>query len=39
MGYTNSTDTMKWWEQYTKKLKYFSSTKFYERNNKFGKKC
>ena len=28
---------MKWWDLYTKKIEYFSSTKFYEHNNEFGK--
>ena len=37
MGYTNSRVTMKWWDPHTKKLKYCSSTKFYEHNDKFGK--
>ena len=30
-------DTMKWWDPHTKKLKYCSSEKFDEHNNKFGK--
>ena len=37
MGYTNTTYTIKWWYPHTKKLKYFSSAKFDEHNNKFGK--
>ena len=37
MGYTDITDTTKWWDPHTKKLKYFSSAKFDEYNNKFGK--
>ena len=37
MGYTKSRDTMKWCDPHTKKLKYCSSVKFYEHNNKFGK--
>ena len=37
MGYKNSIATMKWWYPRTKKLKYFSSEKFDEHNNKFGK--
>ena len=37
MGYTNSRATMKLWDPHTKKLKYCSSTKFGEHNNKFGK--
>ena len=37
MGYTNSRATMKLWDPYTKKLKYCSSEKFDEHNNKFGK--
>ena len=28
---------MKWWNQHNKKIKYFSSDKFDEHNNKFGK--
>ena len=36
MGYTNSIATMKWWDSHTKKIKYVSSTKFDEHNNKFG---
>ena len=28
---------MKWCDPHTKKLKYCSSVKFYEHNNKFGK--
>ena len=28
---------MKWWDPHTKKLKYCSSTKVYEHNNKFCK--
>ena len=37
MGYTNSRSAMKWWELHTEKLKYSSSAKFDEHNNKFGK--
>ena len=37
MGYTNSRDKMKQWDPQTKKLKYFSSAKFDEYNNKFFK--
>ena len=37
MGYTNIITTMKWWYPHTKKLKYYSYTKFDEHNNKFGK--
>ena len=37
MGYTNSRATMKWWDPRTKKIKHFSSAKFDEHNNKFGK--
>ena len=37
MCYTNSIDTMKWWDPHTKKLKYYSSAKFDKYNNKFGK--
>ena len=39
MDYTNSIDTIEWWYQYTKKLKYFLSAEFDEHNNKFGKVC
>ena len=37
MGYTNSRATMKFCNTHTKKLKYFSSAKYDERNNTFGK--
>ena len=37
MGYTNSRSAMKLWELHTEKLKYSSSAKFDEHNNKFGK--
>ena len=37
MCYTNSRATIEWWDPHTKKLKYFSSEKFDEHNNKFGK--
>ena len=37
MGYTNSIFTMKWWDPHTKRLKYCSSAKFDEHNNKFGR--
>ena len=37
MGYTNTKATIKWWESHTKRLKYCSSAKFDEHNNKFGK--
>ena len=37
MGYTNSIDKMKWWEPHTKKIRYCSSAKFDEHNNKFVK--
>ena len=37
MGYTDSIATMKWWDPYTKRLKYCLSEKFDEHNNKFGK--
>ena len=37
MGYTNIVATIKWWYPHTKKLKYFSSAKFDEHKNKFGK--
>ena len=37
MGYTKITDTIKWWDPHTKKLKYFLSAEFDEHNNKFGK--
>ena len=36
-GYINIIATVKWWEPYTKKLKYCSSAKFDEQNNKFSK--
>ena len=36
MGYTNSRDTIKCWDLHTKKIKYCSSAKFDEYNNKFG---
>ena len=37
MGYTSSIATMKWWDPYTKRLKYCSYKKFDEHNNKFVK--
>ena len=37
MGYTNSISKMKWWDPNTKIIKYCSSAKFDEHNNKFGK--
>ena len=37
MGYTNRRDTFNWWYPNNKKLKYCSSEKFDENNNKFGK--
>ena len=37
MRYTNSRATMQFWGLHTKKLKYGSSDKFDEHNNKFGK--
>ena len=37
MGYTNIRATIKQRDYYTKKLKYFSYTKFDEHNNKFCK--
>ena len=37
MGYTNSRSIMKWWDPHTKKIKYCSSAKCNEHNNKFGK--
>ena len=37
MGYTKSRATIKWYDPHTKKLKYCSSEKFDEHNNKFGK--
>ena len=37
MGYTNRILTMKWCDSHTKKLKYCSSDKFDEYNNKFCK--
>ena len=38
MGYTNRRATIKWQDPHTKKLKYCSSAKFDEHNNKFGKR-
>ena len=35
MGYTNRREKMKWRDKNTKKLKYYSSVKFDEHNNKF----
>ena len=37
MSSKNIRATMKWWDPHTKKLKYFSSAKFDEHKNKFGK--
>ena len=37
MGYTNRRYTIKWWDPYTDKLKYFSYENFDEHSNKFGK--
>ena len=37
MGYTNRRVTMKLWYLHTNKVNYFSSAKFNEHNNKFGK--
>ena len=37
MGYTNRRATMNLRKQHTKRLKYCSSEKFDEHNNKFGK--
>ena len=37
MGYTNSRAIIKLWDPHTKRLKYCSSEKFDEHNNKFGK--
>ena len=37
MDYTNRTAKIKWWEPHTNKLKYCSSGKFDEHNNKLGK--
>ena len=37
MVYKNSRAKMKWWDSHTKKLKYCSSAKFDQHNNKFGK--
>ena len=39
MGNKNSISTIKWLEQHTKRIKYCSSAKFDEHNNKFGKGC
>ena len=36
MGYTKRRAIMKWWDPHTKRLKYFLSANFDERNNKFG---
>ena len=37
MGDKNSRATIEWWYPHTKELKYSSSAKFGEHNNKFGK--
>ena len=37
MGYTKIRVTIKWWDPHTKKLKYFSYSKFDEHYNKFVK--
>ena len=37
MGYTNNRATMKLWDPHTKRLKYCSSEKIDDHNNKFGK--
>ena len=37
MGYKNSIAEIKWWKPHTKEIKYCSSAKFYELNNKFVK--
>ena len=37
MSYTKRRATMKWSDPYTRKIKYCSSTKLDENNNKFGK--
>ena len=37
MSYTNIRATIKWWGPHTKTLKYCSSAKIDEHNNKFGK--
>ena len=37
MGYIKSRDTMKWWDPYTNKIKYYSYIFFDEHSNKFGK--
>ena len=39
MGFTNSRATFKWRDPHTKNLKYCSSAKFGEHNNKFDKWC
>ena len=39
MGYTNNRATTKWWYPHTKKLKYCSSEKLDEHNNKLVKGC
>ena len=38
MGYTSSRSAIKWWDPHTKTLKYFSSVKIDEHNNKLGKR-
>ena len=38
MIYTNIRSAMKWLNPHTQNLKCFSSAKFYEHNNKFGKR-
>ena len=37
MGYTRRRATMKCWDPHTDTLKFYSSTNFYEHNNKCGK--
>ena len=37
MGCKNIRSTIKWWNPHTNRLRYCSSTKFDEHNNKFGK--
>ena len=37
MVYTNRRATMNWWDQHTKKLKYFSSAKFMKITINLGK--
>ena len=38
MGYNKTIATIKWWDPYTKKLKYCPPAKFDKHKNKFGKR-